>query len=147
MKTKTLLFPAALALTAAFFAAGCVSTPPPPRVSYPVTYNIQVGNTQVVTGDGGQNLNVNATQQVAVQPRVPLYYRLDSPVEVALTVFEISSSGARSQIGQMRGTSFTTSIRPVTSRLEFSFAVTQPNSGGTLKFTLSDRPIPAAIVP
>ena len=138
MKTKLLL---SLFASAGLFLAGCATTASVPRVNYPVSYNVQVGNTQVATAAGGQNLNVAATQQVEVDPGEPLYYRVDSPVDVTVSVFEVASSGSRSLLGQMRGTSFTTSIMPSTSMVEFSFAASQPNSSGLVQFTLSDEPI------
>lgn len=123
--------------------AGCATTADVPRVSYPVSYNIQVGNAQVATSAGGQNLNVAPTQQVEVVPHEPLYYRVDSPVDVTVSVFELGRAGERSLLGQMRGTSFTTSLMPRTSQVEFAFSASQPNSSGMVQFTLSDEPIPA----
>jgi hypothetical protein len=141
MKTRSLI--SVLGAMAAVWLAGCATTADVPRVSYPVTYNIQVGNTQVATSAGGQNLNIAPTQQVEVVPREPLYYRVDSPVDVTVSVFEIGRSGERSLLGQMRGTSFTTSVMPTSSQVEFSFSASQPNSSGTVQFTLSDEPIRA----
>lgn len=139
MKAQLLIsFVAAVALL-----AGCATTANVPRVNYPVTYNVQVGNTQVATNVGGQNLNVAATQQVEVEPGEPLYYRVNSPVDVTVSVYEVASTGDRSLLGQMRGTSFTTSVMPSTRAVEFSFAAAQANSAGTLQFTLSDEPIAA----
>lgn len=144
MKSSTL---AAYLALAGLVLAGCATTPPRPRIVYPITYNIQVGNTQVTSGYGGQNLNIHATQQVAVAPGVPLYYQLASPIPVAVTVSEITTSGVRAPLGDMRGTSFTTSIVPSTGALEFAFTPLQPNTNGTLQFTLSDRPIAPATMP
>ena len=143
--------PASIRLTAAALllalVAGCATTPPRPRVVYPVTYNVQVGNTQVNAPSGGQNLNVNATQEVTVVPGVPLYYRVESPVAVTVTVAQRTApapAGVRTELGSLQGTSFTTSITPAGDLLEFTFAVVQPNSSGTLQFTLSDQPLPPA---
>ena len=133
-----------VSLIGAALLAGCATTADVPRVAYPVSYNVQVGNTQVATDVGGQNLNVAATQQVEVEPGEPLYYRVSSPVDVTVSVYEVTSSGDRSLLGQMRGTSFTTSVMPSTGTVEFSFAASQPNSSGTLQFTLSDDPIAAS---
>lgn len=130
-------------LAASALLAGCTTTANVPRVEYPVSYNVQVGNTQVATDAGGQNLNVAATQQVEVDPGEPLYYRVMSPVDVTVSVFEVASTGGRSLLGQMRGTSFTTSVMPSTGTVEFTFSAAQANSGGTLQFTLSDEPIAA----
>ncbi|HEX2101655.1 MAG TPA: hypothetical protein VHF69_13365 [Candidatus Synoicihabitans sp.] len=143
MKTQIL---ASLLSAVALIAAGCSTTASVPRVNYPVSYNVQVGNTQVATNVGGQNLNVAATQQVEVEPGEPLYYRIDSPVDVTVSAFEVGRDGQRSLLGQMRGTSFTTSVMPSTSQVEFSFSASQPNSSGLVQFTLSDEPIqPRAI--
>lgn len=132
-----------LTTAATLVLAGCATTADVPQVDYPVSYNVQVGNTQVATSAGGQNLNVAATQQVEVEPGEPLYYRIASPVDVTVTVYELTPAGQRSMLGQMRGTRFTTSVMPSTGMVEFSFAASQPNSSGTLQFTLSDEPISA----
>ena len=142
MKTTTL---AVLSVLAGVLLAGCATTPPRPRIAYPVTYNIQVGNTQVNSSYGGQNLNVHATQQVEAAEGQPLYYQIVSPIPVALSVYDLSSSGVRTPLGEMRGTSFTSAVTPVSGMLEFTFTPLQANTNGALQFTLSDRPIaPAA---
>lgn len=143
MKTP-LLF--AFTAPALVWLAGCATTADVPRVSYPVSYSIQVGNAQVATSAGGQNLTVAPTQQVEVVPHEPLYYRVDAPVDVTVSVFELTRNGERSLLGQMRGTRFTTSVMPRTSQIEFAFNASQPNSSGMVQFTLSDEPIPAARV-
>jgi hypothetical protein len=49
-------------------------------------------------------------------------------------------------VREFQGTSFTDSIVPSASNLEFVFAAQQANSSGTLQFTLSDDPLPPAVV-
>ena len=130
-----------LALTA------CVApTPPRPVVAYPVSYQVQIGNTQVRANDGPQNLNVSATQDVSVEPGKTLYYQVSSPIDVTLSLYELPSSTTPSaRLAQTQGTTFTSSIVPTTSAVRFTFTATQPNSSGTLRFTLSDRPIAPAV--
>jgi hypothetical protein len=124
------------------FAAGCATTPPRPVVHYPVTYDVPVGNTQVNSSAGPQNLNVSSTQQVTADVGEPLYYQIVSPVAVTVSVYERrSTDSGRMLLKEMQGTSFTSSITPAVSALEFVFSVQESNSSGTLKFTLSDRPI------
>lgn len=138
---------AAAALAAVFLLlAGCATTPPLPKVTYPITYQIGVGNTQVTTSAGPQNTNQSATQQVTVEPGETFYYQVVSPVAVTLSVYE-AGAGGHTLLGQMQGASFTSSIVPQTSSLEFSFAVSEANTGGTVQFTLSDRPIAPAVTP
>ncbi|HKB90626.1 MAG TPA: hypothetical protein VKC60_08945 [Opitutaceae bacterium] len=129
-------------LMAGIWMAGCASSPPPrPRINYPVTYQINIGNTQVRSEYGPQNLNVSATQQVMVQPGQPLYYQVYSPVNVTVYVYERASSNTRRLLGQMQGTSFTTAVTPSVDMLEFVFSAAQSNTGGVVQFTLSDRPL------
>ncbi len=130
-----------LALTA------CVApTPPRPVVAYPVSYQVQIANTQVVSADGPQNLSNNATQDVTVDPGKTLYYQVVSPIDVTLSLYELPSPGMPSaRIAQMQGTTFTSSITPSTSVVRFVFSASQANSSGNLRFTLSDRPIAAAV--
>ncbi len=138
MKTKV---PSCLGLVAlALAAAGCTSTSLP-RVTYPVTYQIQLSNTQVRSDYGPQNLNVNATQDVSVSPEQPLYYQVSSPVEVVAYVYELDAPGQRTLLGQNQGTLFNSYVVPPTSTLEFVFSVAQANSSGVLQFTISDQPI------
>jgi hypothetical protein len=51
----------------------------------------------------------------------------------------------------MQGMTFSSTINPSTSVLEFAFAPTLANTNGTLQFTLSDTPfqqvLPTSIVP
>lgn len=128
---------------AALAFAGCASdVPPTPRVQYPVTYQVPVGNTNVHSDYGPQNLSTQATQQVAVEPGRPLYYQVISPVDVAVAVSEApDADGTRHAVSEMQGTRFTAMVTPASRTLEFSFKPVQPNTGGTVRFTLSDRPI------
>lgn len=130
-----------LALTA------CVApTPPRPVVAYPVSYQVQIGNTQVTANDGPQNLNVSATQDVSVEPGKTLYYQVVSPIDVTLSLYELPYTNSPStRLAQTQGTTFTSSITPTTSAVRFTFSATQANSSGTLRFTLSDRPIAPAV--
>jgi len=125
---------------AAIFVGGCASEPLP-RIKYPVTYNVQVGNTRVTSDYGPQNLNTQAVQQVAVEAGRPIYYQVVSPFEVSVVVSESASPGVKEQVSQMQGTTFTAMLTPKTPMLEFAFAAARTNSGGTLQFTLSDQPI------
>lgn len=129
--------------TTAVFMAGCTSTPPTPRIKYPVTYQVQVGNTRVTSDYGPQNLTTSANQQVAVEAGRPIYYQVVSPFDVTIQVSESASAGTKKQVSQMQGTTFTAMIVPTTPTLEFSFTPSRTNTGGTLQFTLSDQPIPA----
>jgi hypothetical protein len=138
----------AVPLTAFLALTGCVSpTPPRPIVAYPVSYHIPISNTQVVSTDGPQNLTNSPTQDVSVEPGKTLYYQVVSPIDVTLTLSKLPVSTAMStaRIGQMQGTTFTSSITPTTSAIRFTFAASQANSSGTLRFTLSDRPIAPAV--
>jgi hypothetical protein len=148
MKTRsTLVTCAALAVVGLF--AGC-ATPPPPRpvVVYPVTYDVPVGNTQVTSTAGDQNLNVSSTQQVTAEVGEPLYYQIVSPVAVNVSIYERrSAESGRLLVREMQGTAFTSSVTPSVKGLEFVFSAQQSNSSGTLKFTLSDRPIAPGVTP
>lgn len=138
----------ALPVTALLALTACVApTPPRPVVAYPVSYQVQVGNTQVSASDGPQNLNVSATQDVSVEPGKTLYYQVASPIDVTLSLYELPASTATStaRVAQMQGTTFTSSITPTTSLVRFTFGASQANSSGTLRFTLSDRPIAPAV--
>lgn len=140
-----------VALLGVAFLSGCSSAPsapPRPVVVYPVTYDVPVGNTQVSSSAGPQNLNVSSTQQVTAVVGAPLYYQIASPVAVTVSVYERrSSDSGRLLVKEFQGTSFTASLIPGVSNLEFVFSVVQSNSAGTLKFTLSDRPIAPAVTP
>ncbi len=144
MKTRILL---AFGLsTLGLVMAGC-TTASLPRVTYPVTYQIHLGNTQVRSSYGPQNLNVNATQDVTVSPDEPLYYQVSSPVEVVVYVYEGETPGERTLLGQNEGTSFTSSVLPRSDSLQFVFSVAQANSSGVVQFTLSDEPLAPAVSP
>ena len=121
--------------------AGCSSTPPLTRIKYPVTYQVQVGNTRVASDYGPQNLTTSANQQVSVGAGRPIYYQVVSPFDITVQVSESDSPHTKKQVGQMQGTSFTAMATPQTPVLEFSFVPTHTNTGGTLQFTLSDQPI------
>jgi hypothetical protein len=146
MKLTPSSFFAPLPLILAACLAGCATSPPMPSVTYPVTYQINLANSQVAaSGYGPQNLNVAATQQVTVEPGQTLYYQVNSPVAVTLSIYADDGAGNRTALGQLQGTSFTSSVLPSTAHLDFAFSVAQPNSSGTLQFTLSDRPIAPAV--
>jgi hypothetical protein len=151
MKTSRLPRALCVAFSASLLLAlsACVApTPPRPVVAYPVSYNVQIGNTQVTSTAGPQSLVASATQDVAVEPGKTLYYQVVSPVDVTLSLYELprsSSSYTPPRAAQLQGTTFTSSITPSTSRVRFTFAASQANSSGTLQFTLSDRPIAPAV--
>lgn len=140
MKARS--FPAvALAAVALLWGAGCASNPSRPMVSYPVTYQIQVGNSQVSAAGDAQNLNVVANQQVEVMAGRPLYVNVDSPVVVDFKIYEVRGDTVR-LLTKMEGTQFGTSFTSNTSVARFEFAAARPNSSGMLQFTISDEPIP-----
>ena len=145
MKTK--LYSSALALALAVAFAGCESEPMAPHIAYPATYQVQVGNSQVISTYGPQSSNVTAAQQVTVAPGVPIYYQVVSPVAVTVYVYQDEVNGTRTLIGQMQGMTFSSSITPVVSSLEFAFAVANANSSGLLQFTINDRPMAPAAPP
>jgi hypothetical protein len=145
MKTK--LYSSAFGLALALLLGGCESAPMVPHIAYPATYQIQVGNTQVLSVYGPQNSNVTAAQQVTVAPGVPIYYQVVSPVAVTVYVYQDEVNGTRTLIGQMQGMTFTSSITPPVSSLEFAFAVANANSSGTLQFTINDSPMAPAVPP
>lgn len=118
-----------------------------PVVVYPVTYDVPVGNTQVhAASAGSQNLRTSSSQQVTADVGDPLYYQVVSPVPVIVSIYERPHpSRARVLLREFQGTTFTDSITPRTEDLEFMFEAQQPNSAGTLQFTLSDRPIAPAV--
>jgi hypothetical protein len=154
MKNKKNTLPARLArlarmllpLTALAALSACVApTASRPVVAYPVSYQVPIGNAQVTANDGPQNLNVSASQDVSVEPGKTLYYQVVSPVDVTVSVSrKPGATETTTRLAQMQGTTFTSSIVPDTSALRFTFTAAQANSSGTLKFTLSDRPIASA---
>jgi hypothetical protein len=133
-------------LLMAFFIGGC-GTPSAPHAAYPVSYSIQVDNTQAYSDTTPQNSNMSATQDVAVANGQRLYYQVVSPVDVTVYFYRVEGQGERVFLGQMQGRTFTSSVTPNTNTLEFVFVATQPNSRATLKFTLSDQPVAPAAVP
>ncbi|MBW8780917.1 MAG: hypothetical protein JF599_03380 [Verrucomicrobia bacterium] len=132
-----------------FLAAGCHTPERRPVVVYPVTYDIPVGNTQVSASAGAQNLNVSATQQVTARVGEPLYYQIISPVPVTVSIYERRADmpEPRMLVRELQGTNFTSSLTPSERLLEFVFSVKDSNSNGTLKFTISDRPIAPVMTP
>jgi hypothetical protein len=147
MKAFFLLLPVAV-LTALF--GGCSSSQPPlPTIHYPVTYQVPIGNTSAQSSAGPQSMNVSATQDVEVQAGLPLYYQVNSPVNVTVYIYEkVGAAPGGNLLGQMQimaGAPTTNQIIPRSTALEFTFTASQTNSSGTLQFTLSDQPIaPAA---
>lgn len=137
MRTKLALF----IFPALLLIAGCASEPDAPRIQYPVTYHVQVGNTRVTSDYGPQNLTTQAMQQVAVEAGRPMYYQVVSPFDVTVQIYEAASSNVKKQVSQMQGTTFTAMITPQTPTLEFTFTPSHTNSGGDVQFTLSDQPI------
>jgi hypothetical protein len=144
MKSENLTSLGALVL--AVFIGGC-STPAPPHAAYPVTYSIQVDNTQAHSDASPQDLTMSPTQAVAVVSGKPLYYQVVSPVDVAVYFYGMEGQGERVFLGQMQGRTFAASVTPSASTLEFVFVATQPNSSATLKFTLSDQPAASVAAP
>jgi hypothetical protein len=141
MKTETLARVGAA--IAALFAGGCSSAPPTNQSPYPVTYNIQVDNTQSPSDYNAQATSASATRDVAVASGQTLYYKVESPVDVTVYFYGVESPGESGRIflAQMQGRTFVSSIMPNKGTLEFVFIATQPNSHGTVKFTLSDHPL------
>jgi hypothetical protein len=149
MKTPPgLISSAAVVAVAVGLLVGCTAPAERrPVVAYPVTYDVPVGNTRVSASTGPQNLNVSSTQQVTADVGDPLYYQVVSPVPVMVSIYERRSpSEARVLVREFQGSSFTDSLVPAARNLEFEFAAREPNSSGTLKFTLSDRPLAPALV-
>ncbi|MCF3648950.1 hypothetical protein [Synoicihabitans lomoniglobus] len=132
----------AIAAVALLWGAGCASSSSRPRVSYPVTYQIQVGNSQVSASGDAQNLNVIANQNAEVVPGRRLYVYIDSPVVVDFKIVEIAGSRNR-LVTKMEGTRFETSFTPRSDQARFEFSAARPNSSGLLQFTISDQPVPA----
>lgn len=133
-----------LAAAALLLAAGCASTYSRPRVNYPVTYQIQVGNSQVSAEGDRQNLNVVANQQVEVVPGDRLHFVVDSPVVVRLEIYDAATDGSRRLVSETEGTAFGSSFTPRHGTAVFAFSTARPNSSGLLQFTISDEPIRGA---
>lgn len=141
---KTNLLRALGALVLALVIGGCVSH----SDKYPITYQVKVGNTQVLSGYGPQNINVNARQVVAVEPGEMFYYQVVSPLNVTVYVYEQEKNGTeRRLVSQMQGTAFTSSVTPEQNSLEFLFSVTNANTSGSIQFTVSDRPLQPVMTP
>ena len=120
------------------FLAGCESAP-----DYPITYQIPIGYSQVTSVYGLQNLNVSATHDSAVQPGVPMYYQIASPVNMTVYVFDKNGPGPGGVLlNQTQGTSITSMATARSDTLEFVFSASQPYTAGTVQLTISDRPLP-----
>ena len=130
-----------LVLVGAALLAGCSSETEAVHVKYPVTYTVQVGETKAVSDYGPQSVSNQAVQTLTVEPGRPLYYRVSSSFDVLVTVAEVPTPDERHQVSQMQGQNFATSITPQAASLVVTFTAAKPNTGGTLKFTLSDQPI------
>jgi len=142
MKTQLIAGLSALAL--AFLVNGCATTTP----TYPITYQIPIGVSQVSNAYGVQNLTVNATKDIPVQPGVTLFYQVVSPVNLTFYVFDKTGPGpGGTLLGQLQGTAVTSQVVPQSSTLEFVFSAAQMNTGGTVQFTVSDRPIAGVAAP
>jgi hypothetical protein len=135
MNSKILACLAASA--AALFLAACNSAP-----TYPVTYNIPVGYSQVATPYGTQSINVSATHDSTVAPGVPMYYQVTSPIPVTVYVFDKTGPGpGGSLLNQTQGTSVTSSASSTAGILEFVFSIAQAYTNGTVQLTISDHPL------
>jgi hypothetical protein len=135
---KFLSFTALFAVVALAFT-GCDSAP---TVAYPVTYRLPIGNSTVTSAYGPQNLNVNATQDVSVPVGQALYYSVVSPVNLQFYVFDKTSPApGGTQLSTMQGSAFASSVTSQTGTVEFVFSAAQANTGGTVTFTISDRPL------
>jgi hypothetical protein len=127
---------------AAALLAGCSTVP-----TYPMTYQIPIGFSQVASVYGIRNLNVSATHDSNVQPGIPLFYQIASPVNLTLYVFDKTGSGPGGVLlSQMQGTNITSSATATSDTLEFVFSTSQPYTGGTVQLTVSDHPFPATAV-
>jgi len=125
------------ASAAALFLAGCNTAP-----SYPVTYQIPIGYSQVATAYGMQSINVSATHDSAVQPGVPMFYQVNSPVPLTLYVFDKTGPGpGGALLNQTQGTNITSSATASSNTLEFVFSAAQPYTSGTVQLTISDQPL------
>jgi hypothetical protein len=143
METKSTLYmnlkiTASLAATAAaFLLAGCNTTPEPP-----VTYQIPIGySPQVTSVFGVENLNVSATHDLDVKPGVPMYFQVASPVSMTVYVFDKTGSGPGGVLlRQLQGTNIISSATATSHTLQFVFSAAA-YTGGTVQFTVSDRPL------
>jgi hypothetical protein len=120
---------------------GCTTT----TTSLPMSYQIPIGNSQVSNAFGVQNLSVNATQDVTVPPNSTLYYQVISPVNLTFYVFDKTGNiPGGTLLGKLQGTTFTSQAISRTGTLEFVFSADQMNTGGTVQFNVSDRPLAPA---
>ena len=77
-----------------------------------------------------------------MQPGLPLYYSVVAPVNLSFYVFDKTGPGpGGTQLGTMQGSAFASSVTSQTGTVEFVFSAAQANTGGTVTFTISDRPI------
>jgi len=134
---------APLAALGLLVLAGCDSTP---SVTYPITYQVPIGNSQVSNAYGPQNLNVSGVQDVPAQPGVPLYYQASAPVTLSFYAFDKTGPGPGGPtLNQSQGQFFNGSVTPTSSTVEFVFSVAQMNTGGTVQFTVSNHQIPTSV--
>jgi hypothetical protein len=125
------------------FLAGCNSAP-----TYPVTYNIPVGYSQVATPYGTQSINVSATHDSNVAPGVPMYYQVTSPIPVSVYVFDKTGPGpGGALLNQTQGTNLTSSASSTSGILEFVFSIAQAYTNGTVQLTVSDQPLSPTATP
>jgi hypothetical protein len=123
------------------WCAGCASTTPPPRLAQPAAYELDF---PVAAAGGESTRGLEVTQTVTVPARELLYYRVDSPVEVTVSVYEGNSARGRTLLGQMRGNRFTTSVMPTTTRVEFHVSTTPPVPEVPVRLHVANTPIPVA---
>lgn len=139
MKTR---FIAPLAGLALLLLAGCETS----TIQYPITYQVPIGNSQVTSAYGPQNLNVSGVQDAPAVPGEPLYFQVVSPVYLTLYAFDKTGPGSGgTQLNVSQGTFFNTSVTPTGNTVEFVFSAAQQGTGGTVQFTVSDHPIPSAM--
>jgi hypothetical protein len=121
------------------WCAGCASMPPPPRLAQPAAYELDfpVAAAGVESARG-----LEVTQTVTVPARELLYYRVDSPVEVTVSVYEGNPARGRTLLGQMRGNRFTTSVMPSTTQVEFHVSTTPPLPNLPVRLHVANTPIP-----
>jgi hypothetical protein len=131
------------AAAAALFLAGCDTVP-----TYPVSYQIPIGYSQVATPYGTQSINVSATHDSSVTPGVPMYYQVSSPVPLTLYVFDKTGPGPGGPLlNQTQGTNITATATATSNTLEFVFSTAQAYTNGTVQLTISDHPLPATATP
>lgn len=132
LKTLPWLAAAALALTftcASLLVAGDL------QVQFPATFNLPVGK-------GAPTPDESASQDIPAQQGTQLYFQVNSPFSVVLSIYSKTDSGKRGDlIGSMKGTSFGSSINPQDGVLQFSIAPEDKSSGGSVTFVISDGPL------